>query len=65
MRNTSILQRDGTEKLFKIVNLAHWSDIVCVDDVSDTDSVKCFGERMNVELYVSANKGYSYKVVQK
>lgn len=60
MRTGSILVRDEDGKEFRVTNLGHWSDIEAED--GETDYVKCYGGVPPTELYVSAIKGFSYKV---
>lgn len=53
MTTGSILHRRGDSKVFRVVFLAHWSDIQAED--GETDSVKFYGNG-----YVSADKGHTY-----
>ena len=63
MKSKSILRKKGTKELYQVMCLGHWSDIENIDDPSDTDSVKWYGNDQNSrELYVSSVKGHTYVV---
>lgn len=58
MLSRSILIREEDGKEFRVTFLSHWSDIEADD--GETDSVKMYGP----DQYVSANKGFSYRIKQ-
>lgn len=58
MTKDTVLRRTSDAKLFKVVNLGHWSDIVSVDNDGETDCVKFYGPG-----YVSDDKGHTYVVL--
>lgn len=60
MTSRSILIREADNKRFHVKALSHWSEIV--SDDGETDVVKWYGGGGSCQLYVSASKGYSYKV---
>lgn len=60
MKSTSTVVRKQDGKIFRVACLSHWSDIVADD--GETDSVKWYGGNSQHEFYVSANKGFGYKV---
>lgn len=51
--------RKSDDKVFKIVNYGHWTDIV--SDDGETDSVKWGWTYDGYDLMVSASKGHSYR----
>jgi hypothetical protein len=58
MTSKDILVRKGTTNEYKVVFHSHWSDIVNVNDPTDTDTIKwCWDND-----FVSARKGHMYTV---
>jgi len=59
MKSTDILQRQSDRALFRVVNLAHWSDVEGISDksVGEVDLVKWVGG----DQYVSCDKGDMYR----
>lgn len=55
----SIVVRKSDKKEFKVTFLSHWSDVESLDGL-EKDSIKWYGNSSEGELYISANKGYSY-----
>ena len=55
------LERTSDGKLFKVTLLSHWSDIQAED--GEEDRVKWYGSIGKHEAYVSASKGFSYKLL--
>lgn len=57
MTKETRLVRRVDRKVFRVTNLAHWSDIQAED--GETDTVKWYGAG-----YVSESKGFSYEEVR-
>jgi hypothetical protein len=53
--------RKSDQKIFTVIDVAHWSDIRAND--GETDSVKWYGGSSDIEHYVSQNKGHDYVTI--
>ena len=63
--NSEYLQRVEDGKTFEVECSGHWIGIINrnADDTFEVDEVKFYGVDNGVELYVSRNKGFSYKAL--